>query len=413
MLPRIALSALLLAATLISGSALAEVRFEGTWPEENVSLDVSGTTRAEAVRALAEKAGWSLVARDLGTAEVEVDVREQPSRRVLEMLLSGADFVVTRDGALVAIAPLTTPNQVPSAAAAAGSAVAPVSTGTTPAARFGTTTPRAPEVQNDDLLVTDYVRIGPNDVVTDVIVWRGRLEVAGRVTGDIGAFGSDVVLLPGARVSGDAVSFGGSLTIQNGAEVGGDTAPVFAAFERGDQVRVRCSTCHAEPKDPPPSFVDLLFERLTGACLFWLFGALLLAIAPYHAERVRAELTGRPLRCLGFGLLGLGGLVLILATLAITLVGIPLALLVALTAVVSAYVGLCIVIWSVGKLLLGQRSTNPYLQLALGCTVYFATQWIPGVDGITVALGLLGAIGALLLTRGGGILGAPPLRADT
>lgn len=407
MLHRLARFTLLLALWLLPSAATAEVHFVGTWPEEPVTLDLRGSTRTDAVRALAAKSGWSLVARDLGAPPVEVDVHDVPAQKVLETLLSGADFEVTRDGSLITILPLT-----PSAPSAQLSAAAPASTIPGPLP-LPTRTPRAPEVQNDDLLVTDFVRIGPNDIVTDVIVWRGRLEVAGQVTGDIGAFGSDVVLLPGARVSGDAVSFGGSLTIQNGAEVGGDTAPVFAAFERGDQVRVRCSTCRAEPSDPPQSFVDLLFERLTGACLFWLFGALLLAVSPHRTECVRAELTRRPLRCLGFGLLGLVGLVLVLATLAITLIGIPLALLVALTAVVSAYVGLCIVIWSVGRLLVGQRSTNPYLQLALGCAVFFVTRWIPGIDGIAIVLGLLGAIGALVLTRGGGILGTPALRADT
>ncbi len=410
MLHRLTRFTLLLALWLLPLAAAAEVRFVGAWPEEPVTLDLRGSTRTDAVRALAEKSGWSLVARDLGTEPVEVDVHDVPAQRVLETLLSGADFEVTRDGSLITILPLTPPAPSASSAQLSAAALASTTPGPLP---LPARKPRAPEVQNDDLLVTDFVRIGPNDVVTDVIVWRGRLEVAGQVTGDIGAFGSDVVLLPGARVSGDAVSFGGSLHIQNGAEVGGDTAPVFAAFERGDQVRVRCSTCPAEPNDPPQSFVDLLFERLTGACLFWLFGALLLAVSPYRTECVRAELTRRPLRCLGFGLLGLVGLVLVLATLAITLIGIPLALLVALTAVVSAYVGLCIVIWSVGRLLVGQRSTNPYLQLALGCAVFFVTQWIPGVDGIAIVLGLLGAIGALVLTRGGGILGTPALGADT
>lgn len=404
MFAKIVLAALLLV-TAIPSTALAEVRFEGTWPEEAVTLDLAHGTRTEAVRALAEKAGWSLVARDLGEAPVEVVVHEQPARRVLETLLSGADFQVTRDGSLVTIAPLAPPS--PSSAVAPALGAAPAASGAAPrGARFGTTTPRAPDVQNDDLVVTDFVRIGPNDVVTDVIVWRGRLEVAGKVTGDIGAFGSDVVLLPGARVAGDSVSFGGSLTIQNGAEVGGDVAPLFAEFERGDQVQVRCSTCNDKSHDPPKSIVDRLFERLTGTSLFWLFGALVLAVAPYRTERVRRELVTRPLRCVGFGLLGLVGLLLVLVTLAITLIGIPLAIFVAIAAMVAGYVGFCIVLYSAGSLLVGERSPSPYLKLAVGCALFFVTQWIPGVDGITCVVGLLGALGALVLSRAGGLFDA-------
>src|ERR1700712_3020666 len=49
--------------TSFAGSANATVRKEGTWPENEkpVSLDVSEVSRQEAVKELADAAGWSVV----------------------------------------------------------------------------------------------------------------------------------------------------------------------------------------------------------------------------------------------------------------------------------------------------------------------------------------------------------------
>jgi hypothetical protein len=383
---------------LCACTARADVRLAGTWPDDEVvSLSAVGGTRSDAVRALGQEAGWSLVVQDLGDTPVDVEVQGQPAAKVLGLILTEGDFVATRDGDLVSVARSAPSGQ------GSGDSRAPE--------RTPLDASSSPRGKKGEVLVTDYVRIGPDDVVTDVIVWSGRVDVAGHVQGGIGAFGGQVHLLPGGRVDGDVVAFGGSIDIEDGADVGGEVAPVFASLERGEHVDVVCSTCMDEPVDSKKEFFDRLFERLTGASLFWVFGALLVAGALPRVERVKAEIVRRPLRCLGFGVLGLLGLILIVATLAVTLIGIPLAVLVAVLAMIAGYVGFCIAVYTAGGLLLRQRSNNPYLRLAVGALTFFLTQWVPGLDGIVCVLGLLVAIGALVLTRGAGLFARRPAHA--
>lgn len=99
--PRRVVAALLLGTLVLgSGRALAEVIREGSWPasEPKVSLSAEGLPRAEAVKRLAEKAGWSVVIQSPSSTPVDVQVKDQPADKVLEILLSDGRYVAKRDG---------------------------------------------------------------------------------------------------------------------------------------------------------------------------------------------------------------------------------------------------------------------------------------------------------------------------
>src|SRR4051812_32136408 len=97
--------------------SLAEMRREGSWPaddQERVSFSAAGMARAEVIRQLADKAGWSVVVDSPAPGTVDVRVKEQPAARVLELILGSGDFVARREGSLISIA--RSPDATPSLA---------------------------------------------------------------------------------------------------------------------------------------------------------------------------------------------------------------------------------------------------------------------------------------------------------
>ena len=98
-------SSLVLASLTTACVASATVHREGIWPdaEKTVTVDVSGLPRAEAIRKLAEAAGWSIVVQAPPGDPVDIHVKGQPASKVLDLLLADADYVAKRDGTLIDI----------------------------------------------------------------------------------------------------------------------------------------------------------------------------------------------------------------------------------------------------------------------------------------------------------------------
>ena len=104
---RVALALLVtLALGLGSSSALAAVRRVGEWPsgDEKVSLSLESVSRADAIKRLADEAGWSVVVQASEGEPVELHVKHQPAVKVLELLLDDGRYVAKRTGTLIAIA---------------------------------------------------------------------------------------------------------------------------------------------------------------------------------------------------------------------------------------------------------------------------------------------------------------------
>src|SRR5262249_2171123 len=68
-----------LAVLSMSSSALAAVKLVGSWPETDklVTLDASGLPKAEAVRRIADGAGWSVVWASPSVEPVDIHVKKQ------------------------------------------------------------------------------------------------------------------------------------------------------------------------------------------------------------------------------------------------------------------------------------------------------------------------------------------------
>lgn len=389
----------------LAGTAGAEVLREGTWPDEDpkVSLSVKDLPRAEAVKKLAQKAGWSVVIEAPPSAPVDVEVKDQPAGKVLDLLLSDARYVAKRDGDLISIARApedAAPAPEPTVTAAASAPLPPPS-----ASASAPPAPSAAEDrQGDDRVVTGgSTRVDPGEVVHDLVVMGGSAEVLGTVTGDVTVMGGSVVAKKGALVKGDVSVVGGSFEAEDGAKVEGEVNVVGGKARRGDgNVGIRLSRGDDAKK---PSFVERLSDfggAVTRTALLFVFGTVLLALATGRMEAMQGEVAARPMRTFALGIVAslLGALAFL--ALCVTVIGIPIAVVALLLAVIGTYAGICATLTTVGAALFHHRSKSPYVHLAVGCVVFLIASWLPWVGGLVTAGVVMFGIGALVATRGAG-----------
>lgn len=212
------------------------------------------------------------------------------------------------------------------------------------------------------VVVGESARIGG-----DLETGAGSLEVAGTVDGDVQAGAGSIVLRESASVGGD-VRYDSEEFVDEGADVGGSVV-------RED--------LGVGPVPLTPSTPGWVFD-LYGFFVNLLLGAVLLALLPGVARRVTGHVTEQPLYTAGVGVATFVGVVVALVVFAITIIGIPLAL------VGAVLFGL--VAW--GASIYGRIAVGTWL-------VSFAdvdSQWVGLVVGMVVVglLSLVPILGGLL-----------------
>ena len=431
-------AALGVAVALACGPTQASVRRTGTWPSpdrELVTFSAQGLSRAEAIRRLADKAGWSVVVVQGATAgTVDVHVTKQPAVKVLELILGDRGYLVRRDGDLVSIAPLATARgdddadddgethgddearDDASADSQRAGAPAPGSSGAKGEAR-----PHG----KDRVVAGNSVTIGRDEVVGDLVVLGGSAEVLGRVSGDVAVFGGSLHLREGGHVFGDVATFGGSVELDQGARVDGDLSVLGGSVDRnekaivgghsegGGEHRDREGGPDGEEKDHPPrarrghsftSAASAVGGAITRTALLFAFGAVLWALAGRRVERMQDEVAARPMRSFALGIVALIAGALALLVLCVTVIGIPIALFAALASVFGAYAGVCAALTTAGAALVRHKTSSPYVHLALGCAAYLVLSSIPFVGHFVTAAVTLTGFGVLVATRGAGLI---------
>jgi hypothetical protein len=390
-------------AFLVAAPAHAEVAREGEWPadEKPVTLDLDRTPRSDALRKLADAAGWSVVAQGTGSDPVDVHVKDQPPEAVLEVLLSDGDFVAMRRGKLVSIVPAkdaaAAAAQVPVAAVASAPADAPGSR-----IRVKDT---AEDGRGEDRKVTGgNLRIESGEVVHDVSVVGGELDVLGTVTGDVRVMGGKVRVHDGARVVGDVKVVGGELHVDDGASIDGDVGVVGGTLERGERSKIGGRLeIGSDEEGKKPGLLRRVGDAMTRSALLFVFGAVLLALAGRRMETLQGEVAARPMRSFAMGIVGFFGSVIVLAALAITIVGIPIAAVAAILGVIALYAGICAVLTVAGRAVLRHKTESPYAHLAMGCAMFLVLGNLPAIgDLLTMVVAVIG-IGALVATRLAGL----------
>jgi hypothetical protein len=433
-----------LAAALCAASpAGATVKHQGTWPDADkpVTLDVSATPRTEALRKLADAAGWSLVVHAPQGDPVEIHVKQTPASKVLDVLLDDGDYVVTRDGNLVSITqsdsasaavvippippipPVSVQVHIPPIPSvppppAIGSAPAPAPTATDMSIKIGDDDSEIDEPHargQDRTVMGGNVTIAKGETARDVTVFGGNVDLEGKATGDVTVFGGNVEVHDGANIHGDATVFGGNLTLDKGSKVDGDVTSIGGTLDRdpgsivgGDVTAKGGSKPSAAEKGDHRGIVARAGEHVMDgvrlAAVLFVIGTVLLALSGRRMDMLRAEVATRPMRSIAMGIMGvLGGTVVIIA-LCVTVIGIPVAVVALLVFGFALLGSMCAVLSVVGEGLLRHRTENPYVHLAVGCAIYAALAALPWVGGFVVGATVLAGIGVLVATRGAGLL---------
>ncbi|MBX3226504.1 MAG: polymer-forming cytoskeletal protein [Labilithrix sp.] len=397
-----------LVAFVLSSSAGAAVKKEGTWPavEKDVDLAIDGPP-SEALKVLAREAGWSLVlqdgaAIDAAGTNVHVAVQGQAADTVLDALFVGRDVVAHRSGQLVTLTAASTP-----IAAASARTPSPF-----PTARG-----------EDRDVVGSNVVVSADEIVHDVTVTGGSATVKGTVTGSLVVTGGSATLRSGAHVVGDATVLGGKLRIEKGARVDGSARVTGGKLERDDgatiggevsttaagrrdRPRAKQEDAGAEPPSRVASAAQGIGRALTRASLLFVLGCVLLALLGPRMERLRVEVASRPMRSFALGLVGaIAGSIALAVTLfvlCVTVIGIPVAIALALGLFLALYGSVASVLTTFGAAVAGHRTDNPYVQLLVGCGAYLVATCIPWIGGLTSFVVIMLALGALLGTRGAG-----------
>lgn len=415
---------LLLAVLQIAGVAFGAVKREGTWPEEDkaITLDLSSVTRAEAVRKVAEAAGWSIVSKGLPDDRIDLHVKNQPAARVLDLVLSDASYLARREGELIQIQRDDSAVQDNHAAPSPPPAVAPVAPPAAPTPSAPTRTKKHKHRDDSDSDRTVFggsLRVEPNEVVDDIAVFGGSVDFLGKSTGDITVFGGSVHVYPGAHVDGDLAVIGGEVKIDDDASIDGDVAALGGELHRGSrakiggEVKVLGDDSGGEDHSSHSGWgiaqvLRKIGVQMTKTAFLFLLGAIVIALATRRMQLLQSEIALRPMRSMAIGIASLVvGLVLIVL-LCITVVGIPAALVGILVGILAAYAGVCAVLSAMGSALVAHRSENPYVHLAVGCGVFLIVGFIPYFGSLITGLILFAGLGAFAATRAAGFIPANP-----
>lgn len=389
----------------LSTSAVAQVRHEGTWPVEikHVSMDATHITRADAITRLAKEAGWSVVLRDMDDGKtMDLHMVDQPADKVLDVILADGEFVAKRDGTMITIAGV----------AKTPAPVAPVSASASAVPAIPATPPVA-TIRGEDRMVRggDLV-VAADETVHDVTIFGGSVSISGTATGNVTVLGGSAHVKKGAHVVGSATAVGGSIDVDDGAQIDGDVgvvggslnrhkgAKIGGAIHKNDDIRIGEASSSSGR-----SILREVSDATTRAAMLFVFGAVLFALAGNRMNTLRVEAASRPMRAFALGIVGgLLGLIVI-AIMAITVIGIPVAVVLVLGGLFAAYAGICAVLATLGKALVGHKSDNPHVHLLVGCLVFLVSGAIPIVNGFTTLAVVLMGIGVVVATRAAGTVG--------
>jgi hypothetical protein len=411
-------------------SADAAVKKDGVWPatDKSVTLDLDGVPRAQALRKLADAAGWSLVLQTSLGADagdlIDVHVKDQPAGKVLDLVMEDG-WVATRDGTLVSMKYATPPPPPPPPPAAPTPSAPDPAEIAARAASAGLPPPPIPlpptkgdhhgkRKGEDRVLTGGNITVGKDEIVHDVVLFGGNADVYGTVTGDVSITGGNCTIHPGAHVKGDVVGVGGNVTVEDGADIEGDVSVVGGKLQKGDGAQVGGAVVRTDSEETRDAVLggrDKLRRALSGvgsaitrSAFLFIFGAILLALGSKRMETLRGEVATRPMRSFALGVVGLLSGIVLIIVLCVTVIGIPVAIVGALLAVFAGYAGVIAVLTTVGEALFRHKTQNTYVHLAVGCALFLVASALPWIGGLVTFGVILTGIGVVVATRAAGLV---------
>lgn len=262
----------------------------------------------------------------------------------------------------------------------------------------------AGKVEGEALIVGGSIAFGPDSVVRGR-TWLagGDVAVAGRFQNDIRVYASNVLVL--GQITGNAHFFGAQIEVLSNARIDGNVTYVSntpikihpGAVVRGTVSREagRLPILHL-PGWPP--FRPLLMFGLLAA------GALLLALFPRFTASAVQTVHASPLGSLGLGTAIFFSLPPVILLLVITIIGIPIALMLAGIYAAALLAGFLVAAFFVGERLhrfVRKRNTAAYWTrigtLAVALIILWLVRHIPYVGVLLILVALVIGLGAMVL----------------
>jgi hypothetical protein len=406
-------------AVLLAAAVMGQVEFEGSLKEALKKVAREGNLNV-------------VVAGDLNEpVQVQLNNDLKPEEALealakvyqLDVQKQGKLWVVRRASSPPAVAPPVPP-------------VAPVE----PAAPVAPAPPEVEYKEMGDLVSTGDIRLKTgqeaDSVVSyggDVIIERGALVsdsavsmggdviVEGLVAGDAVAMGGEVILKGDGEVTGDKVTMGRAgvraLTGSNGprhlkmpkmrkvhVNIDSDDDDDHDDDKDDDDAKVSAVTASNDKADGDDSssggFTWATFLARFAA-LFGL-GFLMTVFAPQRLKALESVVRQEPVKNGLAGLLGLVAFVPLVVLLAVTLVGIPVALVLCLVAPLAALLGVVVMANTVGTALpTGRLKRTQAVVLAVGLLAVLVAAQLPVVGPISFGVLMLIGLGAVIRTRAG------------
>ncbi|ATB34030.1 bactofilin family protein [Melittangium boletus] len=409
-------------------------------PQDTFQLQFRGTLR-DAIQKIAEEGGLNVVVTGALDTPADVHLKNVSAEQALRTVARAYSLKLEQDGGIYTLRAMTAEEkaQAPVIAPPPLPVAAPTPTLSPPSAIAESSMLDEDEVKErvrDQMKKLRRSKKGSQDVVArghslevkegetvdsavvyggnlvvkgnveeDAVVFGGNLEITGRVEGDARAFGGNVVLGPNAYVEGDVSSFGGSVTKEQGAQVEGSTESFGGAGigrtvageikESLREARQKDSDAHEERGGRLASFL-LKFAMLFG------MGFLGQLFFPSRMKALGTEIRNEPVKSGLMGLLGAVALVPVLLVLSVTIIGIPLALVLALVVPILTVWGFAAVASELGaRLPLRPAKKTQAMVLALGLLILLVLGHLPVLGNLVMVLASLVALGAVMRTRFG------------
>jgi hypothetical protein len=264
----------------------------------------------------------------------------------------------------------------------------------------------------DHVVITGGAVVPAGQTAGDVIVIDGTVTIAGHATGDVLSVSGPVRVT--GRVDGDVIAVSDPAVLGPAARVGGD-------LRYGDERPVLARGASVGGKVNKEDFADAANGWGWVSTLGWwlavsvstlIIGALLVWLAPgaLHAaaRAVREHLGGT----VGWGVAIAIGVPLLAVLALVTLVGIPFGVALLLAAIPVLLVAYATAAWIVGRRVLRNRSTSPWVALLAGWGILRVLALIPVAGALVGLAATVVGLGALTLAlwqaRRPGVPAAPP-----
>jgi hypothetical protein len=232
-----------------------------------------------------------------------------------------------------------------------------------------------------------------------VVVIAGNIRASGPIRDDLVAVDGDVYLHSGTRITGDVLSIIGGIyrssNVQTTGRLGGalhpwnDTSPT-----RGHRLRSTVTT-------------SMRLGLAAGLALL-LIGTCLTVVFPWQVVLISSTLRNAPVKSVGAGATSLVAFVFLVAPLALSLAGLPFALLLAGAATLAWLFGMTAAAVVLGRAL-ARRGVPLLWATSAGLVVLALVMAIPVIGPLTVTLAGLAGAGALAVSLLGRARPATPL----